>query len=358
MRRLFSSLLAILSCTFAAYPQNSGNALKFKDTVVDFGQVLMSDGPVSCTFEGTNVSGSDISILSVSTSCGCTNVKWSHEAIRPGGKALITATYTNDEGPYPFDKTITVKIAGQNRPVILHMRGISQKELKADKDIYTNVFGGAIGLESTDMKCGNLEQGGVRSEQFTVANLSDRSVRLTFTDVSDGLKLESKPATVPAGAHATVYYTISSRDGVWGYNHYEATPVINGVSSGKPFRIKAFTADNFSSLTREQKAQGSRPVFDESTFSFGHRKQGAKINAAFTFSNKGKQDFIVYKADSDFAGAIPSAIPEVAPGKEGKFTVSLDTAGLPKGEALVMITLTTNSPLRPVVTLFLAGIID
>lgn len=358
MRRLFSSLLAILSCTICVYSQNSGNALKFKDTVIDFGQVLMSDGPVSCTFEGTNVSASDISILSVSTSCGCTNVKWSHDTIKPGGKALITATYTNDEGPYPFDKTITVKIAGQTRPVILHMRGISQKELKADKDIYTNVFGGAIGLESTDLKCGNLEQGGVRSEQFTVANLSGKSVRLTFTDVTDGLKVESRPETIPAGAHATVYYTVSARKGVWGYNHYEATPVINGVSSGKSFRVKAFTADSFSGLTREQKAQGSRPVFEESTFSFGHKKQGAKINAVFTFTNKGRQDFIVYKADSDFAGAAVSAIPQVAPDKEGKFTVSLDTAGMPKGEALVTITLTTNSPLRPIVTLFLAGIID
>jgi hypothetical protein len=34
---------------------------------------------------------------------------------------------------------------------------------------------------------------------------------------------------------------------------------------------------------------------------------------------------------------------------------TLDTGALPKGENVIMISLTTNSPLRPVVNLFVAG---
>ncbi len=358
MKRLFSSILFLCALFASVSAQNGKELLRFAETVHDFGQVLISKGAVTCTFEGTNVSSSPVSIMSVTTSCGCTTTKWSHEPIAPGGKASITATYTNDEGAYPFDKTITVKVAGQTKPILLHMRGISQKEIKPDKEIYTHVFGEAVGLEAVELKCGNIEQGGERREQITIANLSSRAVKLSFADVAAGMKVDVKPNPIPAGAHATLFYTISAQPDKWGYNYYCAVPVINGVGSGKTIKVKAFTSDNFSSLSREEKQKGSRPVFEENTYSFGHKKQGARITASFNCTNKGQQTLKVYKADVDFAGAVPSAFPDIAPGKSGRFTVSLDTAGMPKGEALVMVTLTTNSPLRPIVTLFLAGIID
>ena len=45
-------------------------------------------------------------------------------------------------------------------------------------------------------------------------------------------------------------------------------------------------------------------------------------------------------------------------GGEGSFKVALNTSKLPVGEALVIVTLTTNSPLRPIVNLFIAGWIE
>lgn len=358
MKRVFSILMALTLYCVLASAQKSSDMIRFNDTVHDFGQVLLSDGAISCTFEGTNISQNAVSVMSVTTSCGCTGVKWNHDPIAPGAKLVITATYTNDEGPHPFDKTITVKIAGQAKPILLHMRGISQKAILPDSEVYTSVFGAVVGLSQTEFKCGNLEMGESRGEQQTIVNLSAKPVKVSFSGITPGLKLEVKPNPIPAGAHASLYYNISSQPGVWGYNYYCANIVTDGKDSGKGIRIKAFTTENFTQLTREQKQQGSRPVFEESTFSFGHKKQGAKLTATFICENKGKAELKVYKADSDFEGAIPSAFPDIAPGKSGKFTVSLDTANMPKGEALVMVTLTTNSPLRPIVTLFLAGIID
>lgn len=356
MKRLFSIFLSLLALPAILMAQG-GSMLQFDKTVHDFGQVLISEGAVSCVFTGTNVSKQDISIMSVNTSCGCTKVNWTHGIIKPGEKLKISATYTNDEGPYSFDKTLTVKVAGQAKPIILHMRGISQEKIRPDSEIYSFRFG-PVGLMSDSFKCGNLEMGSSRNEEQTIANLSDKPVRLSFEDLSSGLSLEVKPNPIPASGKATLFITVKAEENKWGYNEYFATPVTNGTKSNEKIKIVAFTAENFTSLTREQKQLGSRPVFAESTFSFGHKKQGARITATFTCTNKGKQELVVHKADSDFPGAIPSTFPVLKPGQEGKFTVSLDTSALPKGEALVMITLTTNSPLRPIVTLFLAGIID
>ena len=358
MKRLFFTIAYIIVPAILLMGQGSRSVLEFDKTVHDFGQVLMSKGPISCTFTGKNTGSADVVIMSVTTSCGCTDVKWDHKPIKPGQSATISATYTNDEGPYPFDKVLTVKIVGQTRPVLLHLRGISQEEIKPDREIYKNVFAQDLGLESTEFKCSNLEQGTSRKEQFTVANLGTKPINVSFADVSAGMKVEIKPNPVPAGEHATVYYTISARPDLWGYNYYSATPVVNGKNSGKSFKVKAFTAQNFGNLSKEEKKAGSRPVFDESTFSFGHRKQGAKFQANFTCNNQGQKELEIYKVDVDYSGAVPGAFPKIAAGKNGKFSVSVDTKDLPKGEALVMVTLTTNSPIRPIVTLFIAGIVD
>lgn len=359
MRRfIFILFFCLVSCGVLYAGQNSDETLQFDSRVHDFGQVLTTDGALSCVFVGKNVSGRTITIQSVTTSCGCTAVKWNHDPLAPGQSVKLSATYTNDEGPYPFDKTITVKIVGEQKPIMLHMRGIAQEKIRPDSEIYTVLFGQWLGLRESSFKCGNLEQGGSRSDQTTVANLSSKAIKLSFESVSDGLSVQVKPNPVPAKSHAVLYYTVTSRPDKWGYNDYTAIPVIDGKSSGKAISVRACTSASFSSMSKAEKAKGSRPMFKESTFSFGHKKQGAKVVANFECTNKGEQPLKVYKADSDFAGAVPSAFPEIAAGKTGRFSVSLDTKNLPKGEALIIITLTTNSPLRPIVTLFLAGWID
>ncbi len=99
----------------------------FDRTVHDFGQVSESDGPLSCTFTVTNDSGEPLSIFAVVSSCGCTKVSWTREAIQPGGKGEISATYSNDEGPTYFDKKLTVYTSAQKKPIILHMKGVVKK---------------------------------------------------------------------------------------------------------------------------------------------------------------------------------------------------------------------------------------
>lgn len=351
----FAAILVSLALPLALY---GGNVITFSSTVHDFGQILLSDGPVSCTFVGRNTSSAPVILQSVSTSCGCTNVRWDHNAIAPGTQTKITVTYTNDEGPYPFDKVITVMIAGEQKPLLLHIRGISTKAVLPDSQVYTEVFGSCIGMQTPFLKTGNLEQGGSKGDQVTIANLSGKNVKVGFTGVADGLSLKVLPNPVPSGGHAVLHYTVSAREGKWGYNDYCATMTVDGVSTGKSISVRTFTAENFSTLSKEERMAGSRPIFPQSTFSFGHKKQGSVVKAVFTCQNKGGKPFEVYKVDVDKEGSSFCPFPNIAPGKSADFQITMDTGNLPKGEALVIVTLTTNSPVRPIVNLFLAGWID
>jgi hypothetical protein len=187
-------------------------------------------------------------------------------------------------------------------------------------------------------------------------------MNLSFSDVSKNLKISVSPNPIPARSTAELTYTITADRSLWGKNWYWAVPVINGKTytsseGDKKIGFWAFTREDFSNATADQKRNGPRPTFKESTYSFGKVKQGQKVNATYTFKNDGKAPFKVYKVDAD-AVISCAGVPEAAVGESVTFDIELDTKDLAKGESLTIITLTTNSPLRPIVNLFIAGYIE
>ena len=352
------AILVSLSLSPLLHSQEQvGNGLEIDRTVHDFGDIMLDSGPVSCTFTVTNNSGKPAVIYNVSSSCGCTDVKWTREPIRPGGKGTISATYSNDEGPYPFDKSLTVYFSDVKKPLILKLRGTSMAKKIPLKERYP-VHIGPVGMKDEVTKVGNLEQGGVKTNAVKIANISSGPVELSFTSVSPELSISISPNPIPAGETADMKFTVRASREKWGENIYHATPVANGKTLDGIMSFKAFTKENFDGLTKEQKADGPRPMFENSTFSFGKVKKGTVIDAVFEFKNSGKQTFKVYKVDSDAQKWSCGPIAEAKPGHSVKFKVRLDTSAMPAGEALAVITLTTNSPLRPIVNLFIAGWIE
>ena len=113
------NLLIILMLALAGAP------VEFDRTVYDFGEISIKDGPQKCVFTMTNNSEESVLIFSAVTSCGCTHPEWTRTAIGPGDKGTIEVTYSNDEEPSVFDKTVTVYTSAQQKPFVLHVRGRS-----------------------------------------------------------------------------------------------------------------------------------------------------------------------------------------------------------------------------------------
>ena len=82
------------------------------------------------------------------------------------------------------------------------------------------------------------------------------------------------------------------------------------------------------------------------------------INAEFKFTNKGKSPFEIYKADTDNEAAVANNVPVVPEGKSGKISIRINTGNIPKGDVMIVVTLTTNTPIRPIINLFITGFID
>lgn len=132
MKKTLTVLAVFAALCASAFAQTKADDIfAFSSKVHDFGTISVKDGPQSCTFTLTNISKEPAVIYAVVSSCGCTDVKWTRTVIEPGAEGKVEATYSNDDGPYPFDKTLTVYVKDADKPVTLHIRGsVTNKKSK------------------------------------------------------------------------------------------------------------------------------------------------------------------------------------------------------------------------------------
>lgn len=363
MRKIISIISAMTMSLCACFAQEKiGGILEADKTIHNFGDIMLDSGPVSCSFIFRNISEKPVVIYNVVSSCGCTDVNWTKEPIRPGKEGSVSVTYSNDEGAYPFDKTITMYVSDINKPVLLKVRGNSIAKALPLEELYPVAYG-PLAMKSSSFMCGNVEQGEQKSDRVMVANLSDKPITVTFGNVSENLHVAVSPDPIPARGTAEMTYTVTASRDLWGKNKYWATPQVNGkayrnADNDSRICITAFTRENFSRMTEAEKDRGPMPKFTASTFQAGKVKHGEIVHAEFTMTNEGKTPFCVHKVDADTGKWSHSDIPSCKPGQKINFRVHVDTSCMPKGEMLTIVTLTTNCPIRPVINLFIAGWIE
>ena len=94
---------------------------KFKETTHEFGKVPQGT-PATYTFEFKNISKQPLVIESAQASCGCTTPEYPKEPVLPGKTAKIKVSY-NAANVGPFNKSVTVKFASIQQPIVLFIKG-------------------------------------------------------------------------------------------------------------------------------------------------------------------------------------------------------------------------------------------
>ena len=111
----------ILSLSLLAQDKTAADVVKFNEVAYDFGKIKQNV-PVNHDFIFTNVSTGPIVIESAVASCGCTTPVKPEGAVPKGKENKINAGF-NAANPGPFNKTITIKVAGIDAPVQLRITG-------------------------------------------------------------------------------------------------------------------------------------------------------------------------------------------------------------------------------------------
>ena len=340
------------------------DVIRFDRKVHDFGDVLIAEGPVSCIFTFTNIGKAPLVIHNVISSCGCTTPEWTREPVKPGATGTIQATFSNDQGPYPFDKTLTVYVgvgsSSLDRPVLLRLRGVSHEQKKDLDELFTTHIGN-LGLRKTEVSIGYIDQGVVKSDQMQVANLSKGELTVATASVTPGLTVTVTPNPIPARSMARLTYTVNPAEmgrTAWGRQQYDVTFRLNGRDYSDKLSVSGVIKDNFEKLSKEDIERAGIPVVDRSYFEFGEVKKGATVNATYSIRNKGKNPLTIHHIDGrGNAAEIQTKLPlTIKPGGKAEVKIKLDTVALDyQGEVIEVLTVITDAPSKPILNLFITG---
>ena len=367
MKRTLLYLSALLLSLTSLMAQDKyykeADVIRFDKKVHDFGDVLIAEGPVSCIFTFTNIGNQPIVVQNVISSCGCTTPEWTREPVRPGATGTIQATYSNDQGPYPFDKTLTVYVgvgsSSLERPVLLRLRGVSHEQKKDLDELFTMHIG-PLGLRKVETSIGYVDQGVVKSDQMQVANLSKKELEVVSLNATPGLTITVSPNPIPARSMARLTYTVNPAEmggTYWGRQNFETAFRLGGKDYTDKLTISSVIKDSFDNLSREEIADAPAPVIERSYFEFGEVKKGAVLTASYTVRNKGKNPLVIHHIDGRGGSSVQTKLPlTVKPGGKAEVKVRFDTSTLDySGEVIEILTVITNAPSKPVLNLFITG---
>ncbi|MCX6282896.1 MAG: DUF1573 domain-containing protein [Bacteroidetes bacterium] len=101
--------------------QGSLPVFKFEEIEHDFGKIIQGES-VAYEFRFTNTGKTDLIIVDVSTSCGCTVPSYSKTPIRPGDQGVIKVSF-NSAGKHGFQsKNILVVANTQPNTTLLRIK--------------------------------------------------------------------------------------------------------------------------------------------------------------------------------------------------------------------------------------------
>ncbi len=351
---LLTLILIALFSPCESKAQTKSNALVFDKTIHDFGKLKDGDPPVTCLFKFTNKSTKPIVIYNVISSCGCTTPSWTKKPVPAGATGEIKVTFLNDQGPYPFDKSLTVYSSLSRKPVILRIRGIVYPKGKSLKESYPVAIGPLGVQDNGGYDLGQIEQGRSKSATGTIANTSNKKVSVVFANKTPGLLINVTPNPIPPRSIGILNYTINTaKKTYWGNTAYTAELICNGSKAKKKIAVNCIIIDNFSNYSTAQTKNAPLVLEEHSSDELGSISRGSLINSNFEMQNIGYSTLIIRKAEVS-EKAVKLTFPKnIKPG--GKFNVNakINTAGMSSGEKVFTILLITNSPDRPLVNMFI-----
>lgn len=201
------SITAFLSLSNLLSAQNVINDYIIEPIIYDFGVVSDNQGPITCSFNVENIGDNTFFIQDVTASCGCTKTTWTKKPILPGGKGRITAVYSNNEGPYPFDKSLLVKISCKNDPIVLHLRGnVVHQNDKPLKEYKYRI--GSIGLKEEEYNLGCLHKDSIYNGKLPLYNFAKDSISFEIISLNQSISITEINGRIPPHSHFQVSYLI------------------------------------------------------------------------------------------------------------------------------------------------------
>lgn len=340
------------------------------EKVHDFGVILEQDGKVHCMMRVVNTGTEPLIIVKAQAGCGCTAIQFPQEPIQPGDTATVGITYNPSGRPGQFTKQVLVTTNTMPQRTIVEISG-NVIPSDATLDEQYPVRAGSLRISQSIIPFGELVKGKNKTLYLSAYNASTDTVMVTVMGFKPHLQLAVVPDTVPpARVTALTVHYLSDKAPLWGLNtdtvmvfcrSLRHRPTDGPVGMAE-IQVMAQVIEDFDSLS--DKDRHDAPVI---SVDCGDRidlgtvtKQGERVTRTFTITNRGKRPLAIRRLwVPDGEGITVTANrTEIKRGKSATVTVTVDTSRQ-QGDLLnVPLTVMTNDPVTPRLTIRLVGIID
>ena len=333
----------------------------------DFGVFLEQDGKVTCQMRAVNSGNEPLIIVKAQAGCGCTSIDYPQTPIQPGDTAAVTITYNPSGRPGQFTKQVIILTNTTVKRTILEITG-NVIPTAATLDKQYPLQAGSLRISQQSIPFGELAKGENKTQFLSCYNASTDTLLVGVEGALPHLKPAIVPDTVPPGrvTALTVHY-LSGKAPLWGLNVDTLTVSCrplrpsSATAGSASVNVMAQVMENFKNLADEQRRNA--PVVNVdcgNRLDFGEIPRGENVTRSFVVTNKGKNLLAIRRLwVPDGEGiAIKADKLEGKHGKKATVTVIVDSSMLQEQLLNVPLTLITNDPDSPRVTVRLVGIIN
>lgn len=179
----------------------AGTVMDFVSEVIDAGEMDEDGGPQEYEFRWTNTGGTPVSVLKVSTTCGCAVPSFSRTPVMPGERSSLKVTYHPKGHPGKFDRRIFVytDFSGDRPAAVLSLKG-NVKPAAAPVWLYRFQMG-SLYLRRTEIR---LDGNRKAVERIMCMNAGDTPLTIGVEEMllPPYLSFRCEPAEIPPGGEA------------------------------------------------------------------------------------------------------------------------------------------------------------
>ena len=334
----------------------------------DFGVFMEEDGKVSCQMRVVNTGNEPLLIVKAQAGCGCTAITYTEEPVQPGDTASVGITYNPSGRPGKFTKQVLIFTNTMPRRTILEITG-NVIPTSATLDKQYPLRAGDLRISQQSIPMGELIRGKNKTEYLSAYNASTDTLIVSVQGGKDHIKPAIVPDTLPpAKVTALTVHYLSDKAPQWGLNIDTLTlscePIrqpSTALTDEAEVHVMAQVIESFDDLTDKQRQNAPAVSVDcGDRLDFETLRASTAATRSFTITNKGKDNLIIRRlwVPEGEGISINTDKQIIKRGKKATVQVTVDPACQQGNMLNVPLTLMTNDPESPIVTIRLVGIID
>ena len=201
----------------------AGASMHFRTKVIDTGTIDETAVPPEYGYTWTNTGDRPVTVLKVSTTCGCAVPSFDRQPVAPGESGSLTITYHPKGHPGKFERRIFVytDLSGSRPAAVLSLKGYVEA---ADVPVWLYRYRmGNLCLRRTSVKFDGQKKG---VERIMCMNAGDTPLTIGADAglLPPFLTLRCEPETIPPGGEADI--VVSYDPGAVPMRMLKAVPVI------------------------------------------------------------------------------------------------------------------------------------